>query len=205
MLWAIDCAVRVLPLTGARAGARLSATLEVAASWAEGEASVGEAQKAAWRAHAAARSLSDPAAVYAARAVGHACATAHMADHSLGAALYALKARQAADRPIEAEKRLRLGRPPAVLRPLVGQALREKGRPWGYNGAVRSPAKSRSGEAAMGMINKDWHLANRMPKNPTHEQRMAWHIEHAANCRCHSLTDKLKAEIAEFKKRGRKA
>lgn len=27
-------------------------------------------------------------------------------------------------------------------------------------------------------INKEWHLKNRMPKNPTSEQRIAWHIEH---------------------------
>ena len=28
-------------------------------------------------------------------------------------------------------------------------------------------------------INKDWHEKNRMPKNPTLEQRMEWHIAHA--------------------------
>jgi hypothetical protein len=32
------------------------------------------------------------------------------------------------------------------------------------------------------MINKEWHLKNRMPKNPTQKERMEWHIEHNKNC-----------------------
>jgi hypothetical protein len=27
-------------------------------------------------------------------------------------------------------------------------------------------------------INKDWHLANKMAKNPTLDQRVEWHVEH---------------------------
>lgn len=205
MGWARDCAARVLPLTGLPPDPRLVSALEIAGAWQHGNARVGDAQKAAWSAHAFARASTDPAAIFAARAVGHACATAHMADHSLGAALYALKALQAAARPIEAEKRRQLKRLPARLRPLVGQALREKGRPWGYNGAARRPARGSPGGAEMGMINKEWHLENRMPKNPTDEQRLIWHIEHSAHCDCRKLSDMLKAEIAEFKKRGRRA
>lgn len=33
-------------------------------------------------------------------------------------------------------------------------------------------------------MNKEWHLANRMPKNPTEQQRATWHIEHAKHCNC---------------------
>jgi len=43
-------------------------------------------------AHAAARSVSDPYAIAAARACGHAIATIHVQTHSIGAALYGLKA-----------------------------------------------------------------------------------------------------------------
>ncbi len=205
MGWARDCALRVLSLTGFPPDPRLAAALETAGAWQTGKAAVGEAQRAAWGAHAIARSLTHPAAIFAARAVGHACATAHMADHSLGAALYALKALQSAGRPIEAEKRRQMALLPAGLRPLVGQALREKGRPWGYNGAVQNPAKGSPGGDAMGLINKEWHLANKMPKNPTLQQRMAWHIEHAARCPCRPIPDKLKAEIAKMKRSGRMA
>ena len=50
-----------------------------------------EARKAAFAAHDAAKS-SNGAASQAARAAGHAVATAHMADHELGASAYAIKA-----------------------------------------------------------------------------------------------------------------
>ncbi len=52
----------------------------------------------------------------------------------------------------------------------------------------------------MTKINKEWHTANKMPKNPTHEQRMEWHIEHNKHCQCYPVSDKLRKEIDEFKK-----
>jgi len=47
-------------------------------------------------------------------------------------------------------------------------------------------------------INGDWHMAHPMPKNPSMDERIAWHIEHLKNCACRELTPLLKAE---FKKR----
>ena len=41
-------------------------------------------------------------------------------------------------------------------------------------------------------LNKEWHLAHRMPKNATMEERIAWHIEHSKHCSCRSIPDKLK-------------
>lgn len=51
-----------------------------------------EARRAAFSSHAAARQCSDDAACFAARAAGHAAATAHVADHARHAAAYAIKA-----------------------------------------------------------------------------------------------------------------
>jgi len=48
-------------------------------------------------------------------------------------------------------------------------------------------------------INASWHKANRMPKNPTIEQRIQWHIEHAKHCVCRAIPEKL---LAEIQKRG---
>jgi hypothetical protein len=45
------------------------------------------------------------------------------------------------------------------------------------------------------MINKPWHDKNPMPKNPSLEQRMKWHLAHAKNCGCRPIPPKLKAEI----------
>jgi hypothetical protein len=44
-------------------------------------------------------------------------------------------------------------------------------------------------------INKEWHEANRMPKNPTRQQRLDWHIEHSRSCSCRTPSARLQAEM----------
>lgn len=44
-------------------------------------------------------------------------------------------------------------------------------------------------------INKDWHLANKMPKNPSLEERIKWHLEHVKSCDCRPLGGKILEEI----------
>jgi len=44
-------------------------------------------------------------------------------------------------------------------------------------------------------INKEWHLKNRMPKNPSLEERIKWHIEHVKNCACRPIPKRLQTEI----------
>lgn len=46
-------------------------------------------------------------------------------------------------------------------------------------------------------INREWHLKNRMPKNPTKHQRAIWHIEHAKPCNCRKLTPSIIQLIKE--------
>lgn len=48
-------------------------------------------------------------------------------------------------------------------------------------------------------INAAWHEKHRMPKNPTLDERIEWHIEHAKNCGCREIPKKLQEEI---RKRG---
>jgi len=48
-------------------------------------------------------------------------------------------------------------------------------------------------------LNKEWHLAHRMPKNATIEERIVWHVEHSKNCGCRPIPDKLKAAIKKRK------
>ena len=49
--------------------------------------------------------------------------------------------------------------------------------------------------------NKEWHLKHRMPKSPTIEQRIEWHLAHQKNCSCREIPEKL---LEEMKKRGLK-
>ena len=44
-------------------------------------------------------------------------------------------------------------------------------------------------------LNKEWHLKNRMPKNPTLDERIQWHIEHSKNCSCREMPESIKTEI----------
>jgi hypothetical protein len=55
-------------------------------------------------------------------------------------------------------------------------------------------------------INAAWHRKHPMPKNPTVEQRVAWHREHAVECACRPVPPKLRAlmdEVAARPARGR--
>ncbi len=127
MTWAADCAEHVLPLFGDKTDTRLLEALQTARAWSRGKCSVGSAQKASLQCHATARESSNSEAIFVARAVGQAVATAHMADHSLGAAWYALKAVNAAGQSLEAEKRWQNEQIPLELRELV-LAAREEAR-----------------------------------------------------------------------------
>jgi hypothetical protein len=43
----------------------------------------------------------------------------------------------------------------------------------------------------LGKINRAWHEAHVMPKNPTDRQRAEWHYEHALHCGCRALSPAL--------------
>ena len=49
----------------------------------------------------------------------------------------------------------------------------------------------------MSKINAAWHNANPMPKNPTLDQRIAWHVEHAKHCGCRPIAGKIRDEMVK--------
>ena len=124
--WACDCAENVLHLFGEIPDERLKNALHVAKEWKAGNASTGDAMKASVAAHAVARESSDPTAIAVARSVGHAVATAHMADHSLGAAWYALKAVKNAGKSPDAERRWQDGQLPTEIKDLILTARKSR-------------------------------------------------------------------------------
>lgn len=124
--WACDCAEHVLHFIGETVDERLRHALHVAKDWKRGSASVGDARKASVEAIAAANEYSNPAAIAVARSVGHAAATAHMADHSLGAALYALKAARHAGESMDEERTWQDGQLPSEIKELVLTARKRR-------------------------------------------------------------------------------
>lgn len=47
----------------------------------------------------------------------------------------------------------------------------------------------------MGRVNREWHAIHKMPKHPSFEERMHWHLQHAANCGCRPIPKKLLDEM----------
>ena len=125
-VWAAACAQHVLHLfeEAQPSDDRPRRAIEQARAWARSEITMTQARTVAFAAHAAAREVSG-AAKEAARAAGHAVAVAHMADHELGAAAYAIRAVRAATPEEEREEAGRLecqwqrAQLPAEIRELV--------------------------------------------------------------------------------------
>lgn len=103
--WACECVVNVLPLYRDTIDERLINAINTAKEWVKGNASVGDARNASFNAIAVANELNDKTAIAIARSVGHAVATAHMADHSLRAAEYALRAVRLEGKSVEIERK----------------------------------------------------------------------------------------------------
>ncbi|MHB1133777.1 MAG: putative immunity protein [Chloroflexota bacterium] len=126
-LWAADCAEQVLPLFDALRplDSRPREAIRVLREWTETRNfSMPIIRGASLAAHAAAREADKAgAACFAARAAGHAVATAHVPTHALGSALYALKA-VAATNPTDPRATI------AELRAWQVQRLPENLREW---------------------------------------------------------------------------
>jgi hypothetical protein len=105
-LWAADCAEHVLPFFEEKypTDNRPKRAIEACRAWAEtGVFKMAAIRKASLDSHAAARDAGNgSAACYAARSAGQAVVTAHVPTHSVGAAVYAIKAAAAHSGLIEA-------------------------------------------------------------------------------------------------------
>jgi hypothetical protein len=44
-------------------------------------------------------------------------------------------------------------------------------------------------------MNAEWHQQNRMPRNASREQRLAWHRAHQLACACRSVPASLRAQL----------
>ncbi len=46
-----------------------------------------------------------------------------------------------------------------------------------------------------GKLNAEWHRHNRMPKNPSLDDRVRWHLAHAGACGCREMPASIAAAI----------
>jgi len=120
--WAATCAEHVLPLFEAVRpdDDRPRRAIAAARAWVRGELPMMRTREAGGHAMGAARDLTG-AARFAAYAAGQAAVVAHVAEHDLGAAAYAIKAVRAADGDAAGRDECRWQRAqlPAAVRELV--------------------------------------------------------------------------------------
>ncbi len=125
-LWAATCAEHVLPLfeRAVQDDDRPRRAIEAVRSWVRGELPMMRARALGGHAMGAARPLRGGPR-FAAYAAGQAACVAHVPEHDLGAAAYAIKAARAAVPPAESEQagrrecRWQRDQLPAQLRDLV--------------------------------------------------------------------------------------
>ncbi|MCX6307764.1 MAG: hypothetical protein NTY32_02660 [Bacteroidia bacterium] len=128
MLWSVACVEHVLELYGLKPEERILRSLRVGRAWVAGEASVGDARKASVDMLLLARELTDPVQIALVRASGHAVATAHMADHSMGGALYAIKAVNCAGKSMDEERHWQMEQLPMEVKDFVLEVMQLKAR-----------------------------------------------------------------------------
>ncbi|MEM6738269.1 MAG: putative immunity protein [Bacteroidota bacterium] len=104
MNWARECAEHALSLIDEKIDEKLIYSLDVAREWENDNVPTGVAMKASLGAHEVARQSENQVSKEIARAIGQAVATAHMSDHSLGGAFYALKAVKLANKNVDEER-----------------------------------------------------------------------------------------------------
>jgi len=110
MRWAIFCFERVLSYYGEMLDKPILNAVKVAELWQLDQCSTGDAINASQTVHALARTIESPVSYAVARAVGQGVATAHMADHCIGAALYSEKALKLSGRSYDKERIIQLSK-----------------------------------------------------------------------------------------------
>lgn len=126
MNWSCACVEHVLVLYGTKPDERILNALKMGRAWITGEATVGDARKASVEMLGLARGLIDPVQIALVRAAGHAVATAHMADHSMGGALYAIKAVNCAGKSMKEERDWQVCQLPLEVKDFVLEVMQLK-------------------------------------------------------------------------------
>ena len=44
-------------------------------------------------------------------------------------------------------------------------------------------------------LNREWHLLHRLPRTATLQERLDWHLAHAAACGCREMPESIRKEL----------
>lgn len=126
MKWAVECVNHVLPLLNNNINEKIINAITAGNDWITGKANTGDAIKSTREIIKYARTLNNKPEALITRAAGHAAATAHMADHSLGTVKYCLDAIKSIGGSIEKEREWQIKNIPDDLKELILEGLINK-------------------------------------------------------------------------------
>jgi hypothetical protein len=126
MKWALDCVTHLLPLLNGCTNEQITAAIHIGNNWIVGKAKTIDAMNKSRETVKYARTLNSDLEIAVTRAAGHAVATAHMADHSMGVVYYGSKAVKIAGGSIESEISWQMEQLPDTIKELVIEGLKNK-------------------------------------------------------------------------------
>jgi len=124
--WAIDCVNHLLPLLDNNVNEKIINAINTGNNWIIENAKTEDAIKSAREILKYVNTLDNELEIAITRAAGHAVATAHMADHSMGPVYYGTKAIKIIGGSIEKEVKWQIKNIPNGLEELVLEGLRNK-------------------------------------------------------------------------------
>jgi hypothetical protein len=127
MKWAIACVNHLLPLLNNNINEKIINAINIGNNWIIGKAKTGDAINVSREIIKYVRTLDNALEIAITRAAGHAVATAHMADHSMGSVYYGLKAIKINGGSIDSELNWQIERIPSEIKELVINGLKNKG------------------------------------------------------------------------------
>jgi hypothetical protein len=127
MKWAINCVNHLLPLLDNNINEKIIDALNTGNNWIIGKAKTGDAINVSREIIKYVKTLHNELEIAITRDAGHAVATAHMADHSMGSVYYGLKAIKIHGGSIDAELNWQIEQIPGEIKELVIDGLKKKG------------------------------------------------------------------------------
>jgi hypothetical protein len=126
MKWAIDCVNHLLLLLNNNINEKIINAINIGNNWIIGKAKTGDAINISREIIKYAKTLDNKLEIAITRAAGHAVATAHMADHSMGTIYYGLKAIKTNGGSIDSELNWQIEQIPSEIKELVINGLKNK-------------------------------------------------------------------------------
>jgi len=127
MKWAFDCVNHLLPLLNNNINEYIINAIDIGDNWIIGKVNTGSAIKISREIVKYVKTLNNELEILITRAAGHAVATAHMADHSMGPVYYGLKAIKFVKGSIDSELKWQIDQIPEEIKELVINGLKNKG------------------------------------------------------------------------------